>query len=276
MGKGQPLLQQRSHGVLGCGLRLQGLEKGAGEALTSLSSFPLRGQRGAGSCSTWVRDLGGAGPPASVSELLEADSASASRRPLQSTLVSATNVSLLTSYLLLLYSPRQTLPRAKAPREAPSPGLGDMPADTPGSEGFGRVGWGQTPGRRTERSEDSRAVLESGAGLGGMAGEARFAAGGAMGDRELWGDFGQGGVVQIGLEMSLGGEETRKKKRKVPGEPGCGQPGGPPEEGGRWARGEGGAEEARPCGGPHQAELGGKDAKSPLPLPAPRLALLRH
>lgn len=54
-----------------------------------------------------------------------------------------------------------------------------------------------------------------------------------MGDRELWGDLGQGGVVQIGLEMSLGGEKTRKKKKKVPGEPGCGQLGGVlPEEGG--------------------------------------------
>lgn len=82
---------------------------------------------------------GGAGPPASVSELLEADSASASPlpRPHQSTLVSATNVSLLTSYLLLLYSPRQTLPHAKAPWEPPVLVWGTCPQTHLGLKGSG-------------------------------------------------------------------------------------------------------------------------------------------
>lgn len=101
---------------------------------------------------------GGAGPPAGLQlPSAEAGSASASPPPPECLPFSATNVSLLTSYLLLLHNPPQTLPHVKAPWDLPVQAWGTHPQTQPGRgrelggwEGFGRVGWGQKSGRKTK------------------------------------------------------------------------------------------------------------------------------
>lgn len=86
-----------------------------------------------------MRHLGGAGPPAGLQlPSLEAGSACASPPPPECLPVSATNGSLLTSYVLLLHNPPQTLPHAKAPETPPVPAWGTHPQTQPGP---GRGAW---------------------------------------------------------------------------------------------------------------------------------------